>query len=128
MILTLITSTPVCKLSFIDGDWRFDDEWNADRSLAKSLLAYIDEKLKQNNKTWSDITGIGAFRGPGSFTGLRIGLTVVNTIADANKVPIVGGTGDDWQNDVINRLKDGENDKIVLPLYGSEAHITTPKK
>jgi len=128
MILLLDTSTPVCKLTFIDGDWRYDDEWQADRGLAKGLLKYIDEQLQKNGKVWADISAIGAFRGPGSFTGLRIGLTVLNTMADAEQIPIVGGMGEIWQKEVLAALKDGENDKIVLPFYGSDAHITKPRK
>ena len=128
MILLLDTSTPLCKLTLIDGDNRQSNEWQADRSLAKGLLGYLHEQLQTQNKTWSDIQGIGVFRGPGSFTGLRIGLTVVNTIADAEAIPIVGGEGDDWENDVLAKLKNGENEQIVLPLYGSDAHITKPRK
>lgn len=128
MILLLDTSTPVCKLSFIDGDWRYDDQWQADRTLAKGLLAYLRDQLAKNGKTFDDISAIGAFRGPGSFTGLRIGLTVLNTIADTQGIPIVGGVGDNWQADVHAKLARGEDEKIVLPFYGGDAHITKPRK
>lgn len=128
MILLLDTSTPVCKLTLAEGDWRYHDEWQADRGLAKNLLRYIDEQLQKNGKSWQDITAIGAFRGPGSFTGLRIGLTVLNTVADAKQIPIVGATGDTWQDEVIEKILTGENEKIVLPHYGSDAHITAPRK
>jgi tRNA threonylcarbamoyladenosine biosynthesis protein TsaB len=128
MILLLDTSSPLCKLSLIDGRERFDDEWQADRTLAKGLMAYIDLNLKKHDKTWSDIDGIGVFKGPGSFTGLRIGLTIVNTIAGSQSIPIVGGMGEKWQDEVIEMLQSGKNDEIVLPFYGSEAHITTPRK
>jgi tRNA threonylcarbamoyladenosine biosynthesis protein TsaB len=128
MIILLDTSTPVCRLSFVDGDWRYDDEWEANRELAKGLLQYIQDNLEKNGKTWTDISGIVAFQGPGSFTGLRIGLTVLNTLADANHVPIVGAAGETWQADGLARLEAGEDDKIVLPEYGAEAHITQPRK
>jgi len=128
MILLLDTSTPVCKLTLIDGDWRYDDQWQADRTLARDLLAYLRDQLVKNNRTFTDITGIGAFRGPGSFTGLRIGLTVLNTMADAESIPIVGGTDADWQDEVITKLSDGINEQIVLPFYGSDAIITKPRK
>lgn len=128
MILLLDTSTPLCKLALVDGDWRYDDEWQADRQLAKSLLKYLQQQLEKNNKTFEDISGIGVFKGPGSFTGLRIGLTVLNTLADAEGIPIIGVTGDDWQNLALAKLNAGENEKIVLPLYGGEAHITKPRK
>lgn len=128
MILLLDTSTPICKLTLVDGDWRYHDEWQADRSLAKNLLRYIDEQLQKNNKSWQDITAIGAFRGPGSFTGLRIGLTVLNTISDAEQIPIVGAVGDNWQAEILEKILSGVNEKIVLPHYGGDAHITAPRK
>lgn len=128
MILLLDTSTPICKLTLVDGDWRYENEWQADRELAKRLLGYLDGQLKKNGKTWQDISAIGAFQGPGSFTGLRIGLTVLNTIADSQGIAIVGETGEEWQEKALARLSAGENDRIVLPFYGSEAHITKPRK
>jgi len=128
MIVLLDTSTPLCRLTIVDGDTRHNNEWQADRQLAKGLLGWLHERLAEQGADWSHITGLGAFMGPGSFTGLRIGLTVMNTLADSLHVPIVGGRGDDWQNDVLSRLSDGQNDQIVLPFYGSEANITTPRK
>lgn len=128
MILLLNTSTPICELTLVDGDWRFSNEWQADRTLARDLLSYLQKNLQDNNKKWSDITGIGVFEGPGSYTGLRIGITVMNTIADAEKIPIVGGRGSNWQNEVVEKLQAGKNERIVLPFYGGEAHITISKK
>lgn len=128
MILLLDTSTPICKLTLIDGDWQQNSEWQADRTLARNLLKYLNDTMGIYDKTWSDITAIGVFEGPGSFTGLRIGLTVMNTIADAQNIPIVGGRGDNWQAEVVAKLNSGTNEKIVLPFYGSEANITVSKK
>ncbi len=128
MILLLDTSTPVCKLTLVDGDNRYHDEWEADRTLAKNLLAYLRDQLAKHGNSFQDISGIGVMKGPGSFTGLRIGITVLNTIADANNVPIVGETGEDWTDAAVKRLMNNENDHIVLPLYGQNANITTPRK
>lgn len=128
MIILLDTSTPLCKLTLLGDSQRYDYEWQADRQLALGLLAYIQEKLQHHNGTWSELTGIGVFQGPGSFTGLRIGLTVLNTLADSEQVPIVGEQGEGWQQKALERLRAGENDRMVLPHYGSEAHITKPRK
>lgn len=128
MILLLDTATPTCKLTLIDGDWRFHDEWEAGRTLAKELLGYLQTTMAAQGKSWGDISGIVAFKGPGSFTGLRIGLTVLNTLADAQQIPIVGVVGENWQKEGLERLKSGHNDGIVLPEYGGEANITTPRK
>ena len=128
MILLLDTSTMTCRLSLLDGDNRYDDEWEANRELAKGLLRYLHDQLAAQGKNWNDLTGIGVLRGPGSFTGLRIGITVLNTLADSLHVPIIGALGERWQAEAVRRLEAGEDDKIVLPEYGSEAHITQPRK
>ena len=128
MIILLDTTTPVCKLTFIDDEKRQDDEWQSDRMLAKGLLGHIFELLQNQNKTWSDISAIGALEGPGSFTGIRIGLTVMNTVADAQNIPIVGARGDDWQNEALEKINAGKNEKIIMPFYGSEANITAARK
>lgn len=128
MILLLDTSTPICKLTLTDEEWRYENEWQADRQLAKGLLTYLHDQLEANNRSFKDITGIGAFEGPGSFTGLRIGLTVLNTIAEAENIPIVGARGEEWQQLASQKLTEGKDERIVLPFYGSDAHITTPRK
>jgi tRNA threonylcarbamoyladenosine biosynthesis protein TsaB len=128
MIVLLDTSTPLCKIMLVDGDTHYQDEWQADRQLAKGLLGYIHDQLETQGKSWQDITGLGVFEGPGSFTGLRIGLTVMNTIASSEQVPIVGGRGESWQSDVLAKLAAGTDEHIVLPFYGSEPHITQARK
>lgn len=128
MIILLDTSTPICKLTLVDDQQRIHDEWQADRSLADGLIGYLRNKLAVYGKDWNNISGIGICKGPGSFTGLRIGLTVCNTIADAKAIPIVGETGETWQEKVLQRLRGGENDRLVLPLYGRDANITKPRK
>lgn len=128
MIVLLDSSSPLCKLVLRDGENQYAYEWQADRELAKKLHAWLSDRLTEHGKSWQDISGIGAFSGPGSFTGLRIGLTVLNTLADSLQVPIVGTNGESWQDIALQRLRDGENDRIVLPFYGAEANITTQKK
>jgi len=68
------------------------------------------------------------YKGPGSFTGLRIGISVANALAYGLNVPIVSTTGKDWQLQGIDRLKKGKNETSAVPDYGSEPHITLPTK
>lgn len=128
MILAIDTSTPTCKTWLVDGQSQNSEEWLADRQLADGLIGYLRGRLAAVGKEWSDLEGIIVFRGPGSFTGLRIGLTVMNTVADSNQVPIIGAEGEGWLTEGLERLDRGANDELVLPLYGREANITKPRK
>jgi tRNA threonylcarbamoyladenosine biosynthesis protein TsaB len=102
--------------------------WLAGKTLAKDLNTKIKELLTKNSLAVNNIDAYCAYLGPGSFTGLRIGISSINALAYINDKPIVGSSSDDWQGVCIARLSIGENDKVLLPLYGGEAHITAPKK
>lgn len=128
MKLLLNTSTKECELTIVAKGNFITEKWLADRELAQGLFGFIVGQLTKHGFSLSDIDGIGIFQGPGSFTGLRIGVTVANTIADSRGIAIVGATDDNWMKDAINRLESGENDKIVIPFYGNEPNITKPKK
>ena len=128
MIVLWNSAEMTVQLTLVDGDKRTGYEWAAERNLARDMLAYLRDRLAENGASFADISGIGVFRGPGSFTGLTIGLAVLNTIAHEQRIPIVGVTGDAWREECLARLQDGDNDEIVLPEYGAEARITKPRK
>lgn len=128
MIVLWNSAEMTVQLTLVDGDKRTDYEWAAERNLARDMLAYLRDRLAENEASFADISGIGVFRGPGSFTGLRIGLAVLNTIAHEQRIPIVGVTGDAWREECLARLQNGRNDEIVLPEYGAEVRITKPRK
>lgn len=116
------------RLALIDNDRRYDYEWEAGRQFAHEFLGYLRDRLAEQDWAIVDISGIGVFRGPGSYTGLRIGMSVLNTLADSLAVPIVGATSENWAGECEQRLHRGENDRVVLPEYGGDAHVTQPRK
>ncbi len=126
--LFLDTSTPVCCIICVHDDTWDEYTWEAGRSLAKNLLGYIEEALSASTMSLSELGGIAVFRGPGSFTGLRIGMTVANTIAQAKELPIITEVDEDWVERAYVRLQRGEDEHLAKPLYGAPARITTPKK
>ncbi len=62
--------------------------WNAYKNQSRDLLPKIDLLLKKNKLTPQNLKGIGVFRGPGSYTGLRVGISVANTLAWSLNIPV----------------------------------------
>lgn len=129
LFLCVRTDSPVAELYLYEGGRQVADyHWRADREMAKGLLAKIEAFLSDNDTSFSSLGGIVAFQGPGSFTGLRIGLTVCNTLAYSLSIPIVGRDGDHWAKKGVSRLISGHDDQVVMPHYGADPRITRPKK
>ena len=110
MKMYLDTSTPTTILKLDDHEYT----WESGRDLAENLLKFIHEKLVENDKDFKDLEEITFMSGPGSFTGLRIGAAVVNTLANELNIPL--------------KNHHGETVKIILPDYGRGANITAPRK
>jgi len=71
----------------------FDDkrfETAAKKEKSQMLLPFIEELLKKENKTFKNISEIKVNTGPGSFTGLRVGVSVANALGWALGVPVNG--------------------------------------
>ena len=108
--LFLDTSTSSTILKLNDKTYT----WDSGHDLAEKLLQFIHEKLQENGKDWHDISEITFMSGPGSFTGLRIGAAVVNTLASELNIPL--------------KNHHGKTVKIILPDYGRAANIGKPRK
>lgn len=129
MILTLRTDKPDAEIGLYDRMTQCDYlVWPAHRQLAETLHRTIADMLASQNLELTDLTGLIVYKGPGSFTGLRIGLSVANALAASYQLPVVATTGEQWITEGI-RLHEAEDTmKLALPEYGSAPHITAPKK
>lgn len=110
MKIYLDTSTPETILRINDKEYKC----NFDKDLAEKLLGFIHEKLQENGKDFQDITEIHFMSGPGSFTGLRIGASIVNTLAHELNIPLYDHYG--------------KKHPIIIPEYGRPANISKPQK
>jgi tRNA threonylcarbamoyladenosine biosynthesis protein TsaB len=129
IILTIRTEKPEAEVGLYDSDRQLAYiTWQAHRALAETLHQKIEALLQSQSKTWADLGGIVCFQGPGSFTGLRIGLTVGNALGYSYHLPVVATQDPQWLETGIQRLLAGESDDLALPFYGADAHITPPKK
>ena len=110
MKLYLDTSTPETILRLDNQEYRhvFAND------LSKHLLGFINDCLSQNHLSFHDITEITFMSGPGSFTGLRIGASIVNTLAHELDIPL--------------KTHHGKIVKSIIPDYGRPANISKPRK
>lgn len=127
MILTIRTDKPEAELGLFDGDKKIAYyKWQAHRLLAETLHIKIKELLDSEKKNLSNLSGILVYSGPGSFTGLRIGVSVGNALSYGLNIPIYGANGDDWLKG-LKKLLAGNNDKQVHIKYGAPVKTTPPK-
>lgn len=91
MILALETSSKVSSVAVAE-DNRLLAEITTESKLthSKTLIPHIEKVLKLANKEKSDMEKIAVSIGPGSFTGLRIGLAAAKAIAYALNIPLYG--------------------------------------
>ncbi len=128
ILLSIRTDKPEAEIGLFDGDTRLGYEiWYAHRQLAETLHLKIRSLLAEHGKELADVQGIICYTGPGSFTGLRIGLSVANALAYGLQIPVTGETGEGWIQAGVQNMHAKNTGAIALPEYGAEVHITLPK-
>ncbi len=129
LILTIRTDKPEAEIGlFEDGNKLAYSTWQAHRDLAEALEQKIDKLLEGSNKVRKDLEGVVVFQGPGSFTGLRIGITIANALSYVYQIPIVATRDDLWIDEGVKLIRKGSNELVTIPFYGAEPNITKPTK
>ena len=90
MLLAVDTSTTQAGIAVYDGRVQAEVAWRAGRDHGRQLLPVIQDTLARLGLAPADLTAIAAARGPGSFTGLRVGLSVGRGLAFALGLPLYG--------------------------------------
>jgi tRNA threonylcarbamoyladenosine biosynthesis protein TsaB len=90
MVICIETATNLCSVALISNEGVISlKESNDLKSHASMLTVFIDEALKENGIRARDLEAIAVGKGPGSYTGLRIGVSVAKGIAYAASIPLV---------------------------------------
>lgn len=91
MILCLETSTALCSVALCDSNGVMAlRESNENKSHASLLTLYIQDIFSQEGIEAHDLEAVAISKGPGSYTGLRIGVSTAKGLAYAASVPLIG--------------------------------------
>jgi tRNA threonylcarbamoyl adenosine modification protein YeaZ len=91
MVLGIDTSTYALSIGLVEGDKViFDYYVNTDRYQAERVQEIINQIMDELHINLKDISGFACSSGPGSFTGLRVGLAALKGLSVSLKRPLVG--------------------------------------
>lgn len=111
-ILAIDTATSFGGIAILEDDRIIVESADSSKeSHSEKLLPFIDNLLKSNRINLRDIDCFAAAIGPGSFTGLRVGIATIKGLAWSLKKPVIG----------ISTLKAlamniQDADKLICPL------------
>lgn len=91
LILSIETGTDICSAALSrDGELIALRESTGGQEHARKLALYIDELLKGNDYDPEELDAVAVGKGPGSYTGLRIGVSTAKGICYALGIPLIG--------------------------------------
>lgn len=123
-ILSIDTASNICTVSILE-DTKLIKELIVDdaRNHSEKIMPIIEDVLKQTNLTLKDIDLVVCDKGPGSFTGIRIGVATVLAFEDALNIESVGissleSLAYNTKNEgLICSLIDAKNDNVYYGLF-----------
>lgn len=125
LILALETSTLSCSIALFRGEDLLDERQTRDAKHVhgKQLLPMIDEMLKSCEIPSNDLDAIAVSAGPGSYTGLRIGVSTAKGIALAHDLPLMAF--DSLHVQAIGANKHGMWDAIIAVMDARRDEVYT---
>lgn len=90
LILSIETGTDICSVALAnDGELMALRESDEGRDHAKKVALFVDELLRETGVQPSDLDAIAVGKGPGSYTGLRIGVSFAKGMCYALNIPLI---------------------------------------
>ena len=90
MILCLETATPSCSVALVhNGEVLACEEDPKGQNHSEKITLFIDSVMKKANISYNDLDAVAVSMGPGSYTGLRIGVSTAKGICYAVSKPLI---------------------------------------
>ena len=129
MILVIRSNSPDVYIGlWSEGEEIVQKSWQAGRELSGQILDVITALCEQANSSLEKLSGIVVYEGPGSYTGLRISMSVANALGSSLSIPVAATSGDSWQQLGLKNLQNLSDFHPVSPVYGGKVYTTKPRK
>lgn len=122
-ILNIETSTEVCSVALSkNGNLLFEKESRDGLRHSELLTVFIEQLFNENNIDFNSLDAIAVCKGPGSYTGLRIGISVAKGLCYALEKPLISvGTLDSLANFTSKNIAlfgdfEKENNVLICPM------------
>ncbi len=129
-ILAIDTSSEVCGVCVLEDDKLIDDNsLNNGMTHSENLMPLVSEILEKNNLKISDIDLISCVVGPGSFTGIRIGVSTIKALAEVHNIKIAELTSLEVLAGNINSegikasIIDARNDQVYCGIFDKDNNL-----
>ena len=127
-ILAVDTSSEICSVAILENDNVIvENSLNDGKTHSENLMTIMENTLEENKIKLSDIDLIACSVGPGSFTGIRIGVSSIKAIAEVLDVPVAAVTSLETlaknvesKGVTIVSLIDAKNDQVYAGIFDYE--------
>ena len=118
-ILLLETATDSCSVALSENSNIIAEKYiNQPKAHASLLARYICDILEENNLTMEDCSAVAVSKGPGSYTGLRVGVSCAKGLCYGASKPLISvcTLATIAQRALDNNLYTGEGDFLIVPM------------
>ncbi|MBQ5827413.1 MAG: tRNA (adenosine(37)-N6)-threonylcarbamoyltransferase complex dimerization subunit type 1 TsaB [Bacteroidales bacterium] len=118
-ILLLETATDSCSVALSENSNIIAEKYiNQPKAHASLLARYICDILQENNLTMEDCNAVAVSKGPGSYTGLRVGVSCAKGLCYGASKPLISvcTLATIAQMALDNNLYTGEGDFLIVPM------------
>jgi len=113
-LLAINTALSKTEIAFLDGRNILKEEsWISSADESSKILPFIDKSMSELGLKFDDLTALFIVKGPGPFTSLRVGITIVNILGYLLKIPIY--TMDTFD---LLKLKSATTEPILAIIEG----------